>query len=215
MKKLTYLFLLLLTVVAYSSCSDEETYADQKKKERNAIAKYIADQKINVISEETFHAQGETTDTTKNEYVLFESTGVYMQIVRKGCGAPIKDGETATVLCRYIETNLFTDSVQATNVLSPTYSLFVDQMSVTNDSGTFTAYFVANTSSLMNIYSSSSTMVPSGWLVPLTFINIGRPAKEGDEVAKVRLIVPHDQGHAYATQYVTPFLYEITYQRGR
>lgn len=215
MRKLTYLCLLLLSIVAYSSCSDEETYADQKKKERDAISKYIADQKINVISEETFEAQGEKTDTAKNEYVLFESTGVYMQIVRKGCGKPIKDGESTNVLCRYIETNLFTDSIQASNILNSSYALFVDQLSVTDDSGTFKAYFVANTSSLMSFYSSSTTTVPKGWLVPLRYINIGRPAKPGDEVAKVRIIVPHDQGHAYATQYVTPFLYEITYQRGR
>ena len=57
-------------------------------------------------------------------------------------------------------------------------------------------------------------MTPLG-LIPLGFINVGRPAKEGDEVAKVRIIVPHDKGHAYATQYVYPCLYDITYELGR
>lgn len=215
MRKLTYFLLLLLTVVTSVACSDDETYADQKKKEKKAIEAFIAEKKINTISEETFHAQGNVTDTMKNEYVLFSATGVYMQIVRKGCGEPIKSGESTTVLCRYTETNLLTDSIQASNVLSPTYALFADKMSVSDDSGTFTAYFVANTSSLMSIYSLSSTMVPQGWLVPLTYINIGRPADPADEVAKVRIIVPHNVGHSYATQAVMPCFYEITYQRGR
>jgi len=51
--------------------------------------------------------------------------------------------------------------------------------------------------------------------VPLTYINLGRPINEGDEIAKVRLIVPHTQGQAYASQNVYPCLYDITYERGR
>ena len=66
---------------------------------------------------------------------------------------------------------------------------------------------------MYRIYQSAS--VPAGWLVPLTYINLGRPINEGDEIAKVRLIVPHTQGQAYASQNVYPCLYDITYERGR
>ena len=93
-----------------TACNHHETYADQKKKERSAINQFLADSKISVISESTFKQNGCVTDVSKNEYVLFENTGVYMQIVRMGCGEKLKDGETANVLCRYNEYNLFTDS---------------------------------------------------------------------------------------------------------
>jgi len=60
----------------------------------------------------------------------------------------------------------------------------------------------------------SSTSVPAGWLVPLTYINIGRPLKDGDEIAKVKIIVPHSEGQSYASEYVYPCYYKITYMRG-
>ena len=52
MKKL----LCILTVLAavLSSCNDYETYGDKKEKERNAIAKFISDSSIVVISEDQF-----------------------------------------------------------------------------------------------------------------------------------------------------------------
>lgn len=114
MRKLSMLLLALVGAVVFTSCSDSETYADQKKKERSAINSYIAKNGIKVISEDEFFKDS-LTDTTKNEFVLFESSGVYMQIIRKGCGEKIKDGENATVLCRFTERNLMTDSLQLSN----------------------------------------------------------------------------------------------------
>lgn len=203
----------LLAIVAIASCSNSETYADQKKKERSAINRYIADQKINVISEATFYAQDSTTDVSKNQYVLFDNTGVYMQIERKGCGEKLKNGETATVLCRFNEYNIMEgdSALQLTNITQ--YSWLVDKMTVKNTSGTFTASFLSGESLMYSRYSSAA--VPAGWLVPLTYINLGRPVNENDQVAKVRLIVPHTQGQSDASQNVYPCLYEITMQRGR
>jgi len=113
-----------------------------------------------VISESTFKQNGCVTDVSKNEYVLFENTGVYMQIVRMGCGDKLKDGETANVLCRYNEYNLFTDSLQTTNNVLH-YSSRPDKMSVTKTSGTFTASFSYGV--MVDYYGTS---VPSGWLRP-------------------------------------------------
>ena len=67
-------------------------------------------------------------------------------------------------------------------------------------------------SGMMYLYHGSAT-VPSGWLVPLNYINVGYTEGENDEVSKVRLIVPHSQGTADASSSVTPYYYEITYQR--
>ena len=70
MKKIVYLFVALTAIVtAISSCSDSETYADQKKRERSAINKYITDNNIKVLTEAEFKAQNCTTDTSKHEYV--------------------------------------------------------------------------------------------------------------------------------------------------
>ena len=199
-------------LIAFMACHDSETYADQKDRERDAINAYIVKKGINPISENQFEQQGYTTNLERNEYVLFDATGVYMQIVRKGCGEKLKDGEATTLLCRFTEYNILGDSVQLSNE-NLYYSGIVDKISVRNTSGTFTASFDTGSSLMARTYSSAS--VPQGWLVPLTYINIGRPQTADDEVAKVNIIVPHTQGQYYATQNVIPCAYEITYQRGR
>lgn len=208
----SYITLLLAALVIFTSCRHHETYADKKKKERSAVQNYIAEQGIKVISEEEFKANECKTDVSQNEYVLFQSSGVYMQIVREGCGEKLADGETATVLCRFTETNLLTEEIILTNQVLA-YSSLVDKMTVTNTSGSYTASFIAGESLMYNAYGTAS--VPSGWLAPFPYINIGRPVKEGDEIAKVRLIVPHTQGQAYASQSVYPCFYDLTFERGR
>ncbi len=216
MRKLTYLLLLLVGIMVFAACNDDVTYADQVKQERSAINKYIADSAVSVISESEFWAQDSMTDVSKNEFVLFESSGLYMQIVRKGAGSKLGDGESATILCRFTERNLLTDSIQLSNTISPYYYRYLEEMSVTNNSGTFTGSFINSeqTPSLMaTLY--STTTVPSGWLAVLPYVNLGRYANEGDEIAKVRIIVPHDLGQQYAIQSVYPCLYDITFQKGR
>lgn len=221
MKKFTYLILVLLAVVTYTSCEKYETYGDKKAKERSAINSYISEQNIRVITETEFKAKGETTDTLSNEYVKLDRTGVYMQIVRKGCGSKLEEGKPVTLLCRFLEYDILDDSVLVANNM-PFYfynsslgqyidaSQYVDKMSVTRKGTTITASFV---SGMMLMFHSSSSSVPAGWLVPLNYINVGRPENENDEIAKVRLIVPHSQGTADASSSVFPCFYEITYVR--
>lgn len=212
MRNLALAFIALFAAVTVISCDDTETYAEQKDRERAAISRFIADSAINVITETQFAEQGYKTDLSKNQFVLLQNSGVYMQIVREGCGEKIKDGETTTVLCRFTERNILTDSLQLTNdVLS--FSSIVDKMTVTNTSGTFTASFIKNQSVMAMFYGSTS--VPSGWLVPFTYIKVGRQESADEEIAKVNLIVPHTQGHQYASSGVYPCYYTITYERGR
>lgn len=61
MRKLAYFMMLVIGVVTIISC------ADQKERERNAIAKFVSDSAIHVISEEEFANKGYTTDVSKNE----------------------------------------------------------------------------------------------------------------------------------------------------
>ena len=154
MKKTLFL-LLPLAALLWSACSNDETYADQRKRENGAIRQYLNDSSVTVISERQFFDQDTMTDVSKNEFVLLESSGIYLQIVEKGCGEKIKDGETATVLCRFTERNLLTDSIIATNNILY-FSALVDKMSVTNTSGTFTASFDPTSSVMYQVYGRSS-----------------------------------------------------------
>ena len=208
MKKLGYILILIAAVL--SSCNDYETYGDKKDKERNAISKFLSDSSIVVISEDQFEQQGQTTDVGRNEFVKLDKSGVYMQIVRKGCGSMLQDGQKGNIVCRFLEYNIMADSVELRNNTSP-YVLYPDIMYVSRSGGTFTAAFLSGM--MYNAYSSYSTSVPSGWLVPFSYIKIGRPQSDDEECAKVRLIVPHTQGHALASMNVVPYYYEITYQK--
>ena len=220
MNKIIYTLLFVFGMMSLTSCNDYETYADLKEKEQDAISNFISREGIQVIDESTFKNQGETTDTTRNQFVRMSRTGVYMQIVRKGCGQQLGTNESASLLCRFMEKNLLTDSVLIRNdqkgsiyysslgqYIDP--SQYVDKMYVTRNGTTITAMFE---SGMMQNY-HSSTSVPGGWLVPLNYINVGRPEKVGDEIAKVRLIVPHSQGTADASSSVYPCYYEISYER--
>lgn len=202
---------LVLGAITITSCNENESYAKQLERQSESIDAFINKHKITVISESQFANQGYKTDTTKHQYVKFNNNGVYMQIVNEGSGEKLKKGETATVLCRFDETNLLTDTVQLTN-RALAWDGMVDKMMVTNTSGTFTATFDASSSVMQRAY--RNTMVPSGWLVPLTYINLGRIAKPDDKLAHVRLIVPSSQGHKHASDNVYACFYDITYQRG-
>ena len=206
MKKL--LLICIAAIAVLSSCNDYETYGDKKEKERIAISKFISDYSIIVIDEDQFVLQGCTTDTARNEFVKLNKSGVYMQIVRPGCGEKLKSGETANICCRFREYNIEADSATFRNN-TDVYANTVDVMRVTNTSGTYSGSFTQGI--MLSVYQTAS--VPAGWLVPFAYIKIGRPKSLTDEKAKVRLIIPHSQGHAIATQDVLPYFYEITYEK--
>lgn len=220
----------LLLTVLFVSCSDGETYAEQKEKEYKAINSFldrdivIRDEegivvcnvgKIEAISEEQFIEQDSTTDLAKNQYVLFSNSGIYMQIVRKGTGEKLEQGKTARVICRFIEFNILGDSIQLRNDVNYWHPS-PDIMKISNNSGRFTANFdteINGGGAMMNKYGSTS--VPSGWLVPFTYIRIGRQDSPDEGIAKVRLIVPHSEGQTSASSNVYPCFYEITFQKMR
>lgn len=197
-----------LAAMALTSCNDTETYAEQRDRELAAISNYLVKYNVNPISEETFHAQGDSTSVEKNEYVFFKSTGIYMQIVDKGIGEMVKDGESADLLCRFDEFNINGDSLQLTDKGVYDWTMFPTKMTVRNTSGTFNGTFTQGR--MMSFYSSSS--VPNGWLVPLTYIKPGRNNPENRH-ARVKIIVPHDKGQTQASSNVYACHYDITYKR--
>ena len=234
MRKILYVVVSLVTIgMTIWSCDDYEDYSELRDYELSAVSRFVDNpsfgeimgKKINVISEKEF-LKDTITDVSKNEFVLLEN-GIYMQIVRRGCGSVLKNGEKAAVLCRYKEYNINERNDSAVLVSfndDPVkYQSFYDKIDVVNNSGTFkktwslTEDNTGYQSYLYAYYASkykTSISVPEGWLVPLSYIKLGRPQKDGDEIAKVRLIVPHEMGHEFALNRVCAFYYEITYERG-
>lgn len=210
MRRIIFTLLAACCLTAFVGCNDYETYGEKKDKERKYIKSFIADSAITVISEAQFHAQGDMTDVSKNEFVYLNNSSVYMQIMRKGCGTPLQDGETATLLVRFVEVNI----MNQTALYNDTSPYDPDYMTVTRSGSSFSGAFTSGTwySSYASSYSGSAT-APNGLLVPFSYINVGRPRSENDQIAKVRLIVPHSQGHAIATSGVYPYYYELTFQR--
>lgn len=199
MKKPVFISLLALFAVLLCSCEDYETYAEQKEKEKAHINEYIKKNDIHVIDMETFEDNDYMTDTAKNEFVLFEDKGVYMQIVRKGEGEMMKDGDRVVFMPRYLEYNIASGDTISGNL----YASTLDKFTCERKGDTFSASFTQG-----YMYGIYGSVVPSGWLLPLSYVNLGRP---NDKAAKVRLIVPHSEGTSVAAQYVYPTYYEITY----
>lgn len=204
MKKLVYSLLAFVVIGSlFAACDDTETYADMKEKEREVIEAFIKSEGIKVISLDQFEEQDSTTDVSKNEYVLFKDNGVYMQIVRKGEGSPIADGERAEVIARYYEVNIKEGDTLTGNLYDASNP---DMLTIENKNGSYSGSFTSG-----YMHSAYGSSVPSGWLIPMPYLNIGRK----EPIAKVRLIVPHSEGQSNATSYVYPCFYEITYRKGR
>lgn len=218
-------------VFSFAACNDSETYKDMRDRELDSISSFLRKENIKVISEDEFTRRWNNnqrlTDTAKNnnEWVLFNSNGIYMQVIDQGCGDYIRKGETADVLVRFDEYNLsyaaeISDKCLTLSNKVPAYSFYVDKMSVTNTSGTFTGSFVDPKASLMALtynssYSGLSSTVPSGWLIPFSWVKIGRPKTDADRIAHVRLLVPHSYGTTSASGSVQACVYDMTLQRGR
>ncbi len=210
MRKAILALLSLLCLATLVACNDYETYGEKKEKERDAINRFISDSSIVVINEAQFRTQDSTTNLERNEFVYLSNSGVYMQIVRKGCGKPIADGENAVLLVRFYE-ECIQDTLAIYNDASPWAPDYMTiSRSGTTYSGTFTSgrWYTTYSSS----YSGTAT-VPNGLLVPFPYINVGRPRSVDDDIAKVRLIVPHSQGHTVASSRVYAYYYELTFEK--
>lgn len=200
---LRMVFMTLAASVLLAGCNKTVTYAEQKEKERQSIDRFIEDNGIDVITLEEFLKDTVTDnretgpDFSRNEYVLFPESGVYMQIVRRGTGTALQKNENKVYNCRFVEY----DIANRDTVLLNLFSTNPDEMTCKRIGDNYTATF---TSGYMQTYGTS---VPAGWLVAMPFI---KPAfYNGEPSAKIRLIVPHDKGTSTAMQSVFACYYEI------
>ncbi len=200
MKKLVLLFLSLLAFsFAFQACDDSKTYAEMLEEEDDAIAAFIRDNDIQVISQTEFFNNDSTTDVSKNEYVQL-SSGVYMQIVKKGIededGNLLNPNDTVKnndlILVRFMEYSILDKDTSLSNLNAVET---VDEFKYTITSSSIAAIFTQG-----YMYSVYGPSVPAGWLVPLPYVR---------DMAHVKLIVPSKMGHSTAMQYVYPYFYDI------
>ena len=120
----------------------------------------------------------------------------------------LENDESATVVCRYTEFNIAGDSIQSSNDNTATTENYQQLMNVSKSYGTITATFDSK-GMMGQLY---GTKVPSAWIFPLQFVNLGR--YDGNDIALVRIIAPSTEGQDDAYSNVYPCFYEITYMRG-
>lgn len=195
MKKLTIqlLYLLMLSFVFQSCSQNSKTYAEMLADETSAIKSYIKKNNIKVITSEEFLKD---TTTAENEYAYFSDSKIYIHIDKKGDGT-FKSNEV--ILSRFLEVDIASGDTTLTNYYDNTS---VDQFRYTKTTSATYGQFFLEQSQKAYMLSAYGSAVPSGWLMPLQYVGDG---------AKVKIIVPSDQGHSTAQQYVTPYFYEIEY----
>ena len=192
------------------SCNNSKTYAELKEEEREAIQRFIELNEIKVIDKDQFESQDSMTNVAANEYVLFDETGVYMQVVEKGNGELLEDGRYE-ILVRYMEKRIALDGTTDTLSFNSNGNWFPhpDEFIVTKQDNSYSASFGA-TGAMYEAHGSA--YVPAGWLLPLNYLKVGR---EISGRSKIKLILPHSQGTSTASGQVFPCFYEITYQLSR
>ena len=208
MKKLGILLMMVFGLgLAFQSCNYSKTYAEMKEDEREAIQRFIELNDIKVIDEDQFAEQDSTTNVADNEYVLFAESGVYMQVVERGNGDLLEEGRHE-ILVRYLEKRIVEEGTADTLSLNTISNLYPhpDEFILTKEKNSLSASF-SNGGAMYNTHSSA--YVPSGWLLPLNFLKVGRQISDR---SKIKLILPHSQGTATASGQVFPCYYEITYQ---
>lgn len=223
------LLMLLFLGIATQSCKSDKTYAEQKEEEAAAIKSFMKARNFKEISEEQFEKQNYTTAT--NEYVFLKKTGVYMNVMNTGEAEKVLPNGTYQVLFRFVEIMVQDRKEdmgkQAGDTIvynmhkyeNPSLLSLPDEAQVTISnttiSGTFTGLaLLAQTHRGDNRNNTYSSAVPTGWLIPLRYIKPSR-TDSAEKIARVRLIVPHAEGHFSATENVCPYFYELTYNLGR
>jgi len=203
MKKILYLVVsLVVASVALTSCDDEETYAEQKEREAKQINNWIRQHNIKEITMTEF-LRDTITDVAKNEYVVFPDNGVYMQIVKRGGGSAVEPGETKNMNARFVEIYVSSGDTISMNLFQSEPDVFYVKRTGDNYSASFITGTGKTPSVMASFYGYS---VPNAWLMPFPYIKPGML----DGAAKVRLIVPHNQGTQTAAANVYPTFYEIT-----
>ncbi len=221
MKRITFLIGILATLAIFiQSCNNGKTYAEMKEEEKEYIQDFINDNNIQVINENNFDPSVKMAD---NQFVLFQSDGIYLHIDSLGTGKPFysildsiskkQSGVRLVVLARFLEYSLMAKDTLLTNFYSndsPEQFYYAKSTSSSyyssaSTSTTFGRFFVdANiTTTIHSMQTYYGTSVPGGWLKPLQYVGDG---------GRVKVIVPSEVGTSTAQTNVRPYYYELQYK---
>ena len=166
---------LVVVVLATTSCSSSETYADKLKEERKQIDRFLSAQGFEVLS--SYPADSVFKE---NQFFRDPDTGVYINVIDSGNGKRASATDLADVYFRFYDTaTLPVDN----STIDKTNGDAGGSQPVSFIYGNSNSYTSTNTSSYYNyIYLSP------GVTVPLKYVGEG---------AVVRLIVPFAQGSYY------------------
>lgn len=202
LKNILYVILLIVCVVV-SGCSKDETYAKKKKREKTSIDNFISENGITTISISEYLKKGYTLnpenypDSIANEYICFADKNVYMQIINKGQGDTLYEGESKNYTVRFFEYNIQSKDTLLYNF----YETTPDCITISLKEGVYSATFTSGV--MYNTYGAS---VPTGWLIPFEFTT---PGFYNSRAAHVKLILPHNEGTTTAATNVYPAFYEL------
>ena len=118
------IFTLIICAIAGFSCKKGESMSEKRAKERAAIAKYIADNDLQITEADNIP---DDAVSGENEYYRLPS-GLYIQILEKGTGEKPKTGDVVTF--RYYTFNLSNDTLvkamssdETMNVINSSYAV--------------------------------------------------------------------------------------------
>lgn len=193
-KNILLVFTLICTIIAISSCSKTETYADMLKKERRAID-FIRDSlDISVLNKMPERGY----EFADNEFYKDENTGVYIRVINWGEGEEIE--ERTTVYLRYWGSNLLLRTKEnITGNIAP--KAWIKTIYYTDLDPN--KYIIANPTTIGEQY--AMYLLSVGSMLPLKF-----DVRHGGSVS---LIVPFSSGSSLQlSQYEPMYIEELRYE---
>lgn len=177
--------ILSIVALAFSSCENGRSYADLLNDESKAVNRFLATQHVyGAIPADSVFEIGPDAP-----YYQLDSEGnIYMQVIAKGNGPKVTDGER--VYFRFMRYNL--NGFQNT----PEWWASAGEGNE-NDLSQSNTYFLFNN---YNLPSSSSW--GSGVQMPLNFLPLG---------SEINLVVKSQYGITSETSNVIPYLYHLRY----
>lgn len=186
-KILSYI-LIAIVALGIVSCSDNKSYAELLTDETKNVNAFLANQKvINEIPEDSIFEAGEDAPY----YRIDETGNIYMQVVKYGTQEKAEDDQQ--VYFRYTRYNLSQYNA-ATGELP-------EGMGNSEDLEYEPTWF-----RFKNFTLTSSSQYGAGIQMPLYFLPLGSEAN---------VVIKSQYGMTSEISYVTPFLYNIRYYKGK
>lgn len=175
----------LLTLAFFTSCNNDQSYADRLNDERNAVNAYLVDHRVemSVPADSVFEVGPDAPF-----YRLDPDGNIYMQVLDAGDRAADKAKVGEPIYFRYSRYNLATWYADGILSLTSGNENTMDAVSCTFNYSDFTL--------------PSSSQWGYGLQYPLKFLGVE---------CEVNLVVRSQFGFTSEISYVTPFLYHVRY----